>query len=215
MTAMQQLAPQQASPEVCVNENFASLSAMALFGQRHAATSGLSWAYYGGIWGGVTVADGQVTLSGSASNYVTVARAGAAVSVSTSAVAWNDTATNARIAKIATSASGVIGVEDHRAGAYGALGGSSPPPAATVASAATLTLPQGVRVVNVTGTTGVSSIDAVGHDGAVVVLVFAAALTVTDGSNLRLAGNFTSTADDTLTVACVGANWYEVARSGN
>lgn len=215
MTTMQQLAPQQASPEVPINENFASLSAMALFGQRHAATSGLSWAYYGGIWGGVTVADGQVTLSGSASNYVTVARAGAAVSVSTSAAAWNDTATNARIAKIMTSTSGVIGIEDHRAGAYGALGGYSPPPAATVASAATLTLPQGVRVVNVTGTTGVSSIDAAGHDGAVVVLVFAAALTVTDGSNLRLAGNFTSTADDTLTVACVGANWYEVARSVN
>jgi hypothetical protein len=51
--------------------------------------------------------------------------------------------------------------------------------------------------------------------GANVTLVFADALTVTDGSNLRLNGNFTTSADDTLTLVCDGTNWYEVARSAN
>lgn len=70
-------------------------------------------------------------------------------------------------------------------------------------------------LVTVIGTTGITSITATGHSGAVITLVFAAALTVTDGSNLKLASSFTATADDTLTLACDGTNWYEVARSVN
>jgi hypothetical protein len=45
--------------------------------------------------------------------------------------------------------------------------------------------------------------------------VFAGALTVTDGSNLNLAGNFVTTANDTLTLMCDGVNWNEVSRSVN
>jgi phosphoribosylformimino-5-aminoimidazole carboxamide ribotide isomerase len=51
--------------------------------------------------------------------------------------------------------------------------------------------------------------------GAVVMLVFSGTPTVTDGSNLKLNGNFTASADDTLTLGCAGANWYEGERSVN
>lgn len=84
-----------------------------------------------------------------------------------------------------------------------------------VSSAATIDLPYGEEVVSITGTTGITTIAANGHAGRRVTLVFAGALTVTDGSNLRLASNFTTTADDTLTLACDGSNWHEVARSAN
>ena len=85
----------------------------------------------------------------------------------------------------------------------------------TVASVAALTLPRGADVVTVTGTTGITSITAAGNARRTVTLIFAGALTVTDGSNLKLAGNFTTTADDTLTLYCDGTNWIELGRSVN
>lgn len=87
--------------------------------------------------------------------------------------------------------------------------------APAVASAAALALPLGADVVSVTGTTGITSITATGNTRRTVTLIFAAALTVTDGSNLKLAGNFTTTADDTLTLYCDGTNWIELGRSIN
>ena len=92
-------------------------------------------------------------------------------------------------------------------------GGSS----AAVASAASITLSTAVDCFTITGTTGITSIAAASAaKGRIVTLMFQGALTVTDGSNLKLAGNFTTTADDTLTLCCVdGTNWHEIARSVN
>lgn len=84
----------------------------------------------------------------------------------------------------------------------------------SVASAATITLPLDAPRVTVTGTTGIASITA-SYSSNPVTLIFTGALTVTDGSNLRLNGNLVTTADDTLTLVCDGTNWYEVARSAN
>ena len=91
--------------------------------------------------------------------------------------------------------------------------GLTPEGYGTVASAATITLPD-TSVVNVTGTTNITSVTA-GRRGRRVTLVFAGALTFTDGSNLRLAGNFVTTADDTITLVSDGTNWVETARSVN
>ena len=38
---------------------------------------------------------------------------------------------------------------------------------------------------------------------------------MTDGSNLKLAGNFVTTADDVITLVCDGTNWFEMSRSVN
>lgn len=83
-----------------------------------------------------------------------------------------------------------------------------------VASVATVTLPDNATAVEVTGTTTITSVSP-SAPGRIVTLIFRDALTFTDGSNLALAGDFTTTADDTITLACNGPNWYEMARSSN
>lgn len=84
-----------------------------------------------------------------------------------------------------------------------------------VTAAATITLSTALNVFRINGATGITSINTAGHSGHQVTLIFTSTPTVTDGSNLKLAGNFVATADDTLTLACDGSNWYEVARSAN
>ena len=212
---MQQLTAGQADAQIPINENFDALDALAVFGKRHPVTSGLTWGFYGGQWGGLTVADGTVTLTNTATNYVVVLRTTGAVSVATTTTNWDNVAAYARAYRLTVAGGAVTAVEDHRGGPFGAHGTLPPPAAASIASAATIAIPNGQRVATVTGTTGITNITATGHSGAVVSLIFAGALTVTDGGNLRMAGNFTTTADDVLTLACDGTNWHEVARSVN
>lgn len=212
---MQTLSAAQASPEVPINENAETLAHQAVYGKRHPVTTGLTWGYWGGRWGGMSVADGTVTLTNSATNYLVANRTTGAVSTSTSSTNWDDLASYARIYKLTTSGGVVTATEDHRAG-FGGVHGDRPAPAAvSIASAATIAIPLGQRVATITGTTGITSITATGHSGAIVTLIFAGALTVTDGGNLKLAGNFVTTADDTLTLACDGTNWHECCRSAN
>lgn len=86
---------------------------------------------------------------------------------------------------------------------------------AAVASAAALPVPTG-RVFHVTGTTNITSITSTNFQaGVVITLIFDGILTVTDGSNLKLAGNFVTAADSTLSLVYDGTNWYETGRSTN
>ena len=88
-------------------------------------------------------------------------------------------------------------------------------PGAAVASAAALPLPTG-NVFHVTGTTNITSITATGFTaGMVITLIFDDVLTFTDGNNLVLAGNFVTTANDAITLAFDGTNFYEMARAVN
>lgn len=94
-----------------------------------------------------------------------------------------------------------------------------PPPRSTaipsVASAANIVLPRGWELVNITGTTNITSITATNQTGRRVTLKFAGILTFTDGSNLKLNSNFVTSADDTITLVCDGTDWIEVSRSAN
>lgn len=86
---------------------------------------------------------------------------------------------------------------------------------ASVASATAMPAPTG-RVFHVTGTTSITSVLTTGIPaGTVVTLIFDGILTFTDGNNLKLAGNLVTTADDTITLAFDGTNFYEVSRSVN
>jgi hypothetical protein len=85
---------------------------------------------------------------------------------------------------------------------------------ASVASAATVTVPAGAEFVLITGTTNITAVTA-GYPGQRVTFIFAGALTFTDGSNLHLAGNLVTTADDTITLVADATDWYEVSRSVN
>lgn len=83
-----------------------------------------------------------------------------------------------------------------------------------VASTATITATG--NLFHVTGTTNITSVSGSGiAAGTRITIIFDGVLTFTDGSNLKLAGNFVTTADDTITLAYDGTNWYEICRSTN
>lgn len=126
--------------------------------------------------------------------------------------AWTDAgeADASRDTALAKSAAGVVKVTDASSGIRGLLGGG-----AAVASAAALPVPTG-RVFHVTGTTNITSITSTNFQtGVVITMIFDGVLTVTDGSNLKLAGNFVTAADSTLSLVYDGTNWYETSRSAN
>ncbi len=82
---------------------------------------------------------------------------------------------------------------------------------ADVASASTVNLGNDGNFFNITGTTAITSITAK-PAGTVVWLRFTGILTVTNGSNLKLNGNFVTAADSMLQLVSDGTNWYEVSR---
>jgi hypothetical protein len=88
--------------------------------------------------------------------------------------------------------------------------------APTLASAATLTLSPLSDFVEITGTTQITSITA-SFVGRRITLRFSNASPggIADGNNLKLAGNFAATTDDTISLVCDGTNWYETGRSGD
>ncbi len=85
---------------------------------------------------------------------------------------------------------------------------------ADVASSGTIVIPSGIEYVRLTGTTGVGTITA-GYSGQKVTLEFGGSITVTDGSNINIAGNFSATVGDTMQLVCDGTNWNEISRSNN
>ena len=86
---------------------------------------------------------------------------------------------------------------------------------ADVASAATLPAATG-SVFHVTGTTGITNLTTSNlSSGAQFCMIFDGALTLTDGGNMKIAGNFTTTADDVLCVVYDGTNFHETSRSVN
>jgi hypothetical protein len=88
----------------------------------------------------------------------------------------------------------------------------------TVASATAMAIGEGAPVMHVSGTTTITSIptaNATAWVGRTITLIFDGVLTFTDGSNLVLAGNFVTTAGDTITLTFDGTGWHEIARSVN
>lgn len=86
---------------------------------------------------------------------------------------------------------------------------------ADIASAATIALPSKALYFDVTGTTDISdiTIDTDGVAGRMVVLQFDGVLTVKDGSNIALEGDFITQAGDHLLLIYDGSNWRELART--
>jgi len=108
-----------ASPEVQINENFETLDFASVYGKRPAATSGLTWGYYGGRWSGFAITADVLTLTGASTNYLSVLRSSGVISTSTATTNWDNTTLYARVYKLTTAGGAVTAVEDHRAGAYG------------------------------------------------------------------------------------------------
>lgn len=87
-TKLDLIATSQAQKEVTANALFDAASPAMLFGRRALTTAGLTWGYYGGsiLAGGapLAVANGTVTLTASATNYIEANPADGAVSHNTS-----------------------------------------------------------------------------------------------------------------------------------
>lgn len=126
MTILQQLATSQANPEIPINENFDVLGALAVYGKDATTTTGLTWGYLGGRWGGFAITAATLTLTASSTNYVVVARATGVISTSTTSTNWDNDADYARVYKLTTGASTVTATEDHRTGTGGIIGVSAP-----------------------------------------------------------------------------------------
>lgn len=128
---------------------------------------------------------------------------------------WSSTTTNngdsTVDAVLRRNSAGVIRCGDDTANSIRCLLGGG----ASVASATALPVPTG-RVFHVTGTTTITSITSTNFEsGACVTLIFDGVLTFTDGGNLKLAGDFTTSADDTISLCYDGSNWHETGRSVN
>lgn len=115
-----------ASPEVQMNENFETIDFASVYGKRQPVTTGLVWGYYGGRWGGSSVAESTFTLTDNATTYVVAHRATGATSAATSTTNWDKTDAYARVYKLTTLSGVVTAVEDHRAGQYGVHGARAP-----------------------------------------------------------------------------------------
>jgi hypothetical protein len=92
-------------------------------------------------------------------------------------------------------------------------------PGTSQSSAATLTLTdltdEGIPH-KIVGTTAVTSITATyAGDRKVLIGNDANTRTITDGGNLRLAGNFSQGQSDTIELICDGTSWFELSRSTN
>lgn len=112
-----------ASPEVQMNENFDALDWAAVYAKNAPTTTGLTWGYFGGRWGGFAVAAGTLTLANGAINRIVVAKSTGVVSLSVgSPDPWSDTTNYRRVYQVTTAAGLVTAIEDHRAGPNGVHG---------------------------------------------------------------------------------------------
>lgn len=125
---------------------------------------------------------------------------------------WSSSSVGAAVdTQLLRHSAGVMRLGDATASSIRSLQGGG----AAVASATALPLPTG-RVFHVTGTTNVTSITSTNfEDGVCITIIFDGILTFTDGNNLRLAGNFVTTADDTISLCYDGTNWFETGRAIN
>ena len=112
----------QANAEVAINENMVLLSFLTVYGKKVSTSSGLTWGYYGGRWGGFAITAATLTLTNTATNYIVVALATGVISVSTTNTNWNDAANYARVYLVTVAGGVVTATEDHRAGPRGVHG---------------------------------------------------------------------------------------------
>ena len=122
MTTIQDI-PAAANWQTRVGENFRSVSPAGLYGIDPATTTGLTLGYLGGEFNGVTVANGTVALTASATNYVVAHRTTGAVTVATNTTNWLNTSTYMQLYQfVAGTSSFTIAATSDKRQAYGGAG---------------------------------------------------------------------------------------------
>lgn len=118
----------QSQKETTANALFDAGSPATIYGRRASTTSGLTWGYYGGTFSAdntarVSIANGTVALTGSATNYVEADGTTGVVSVNTSAFTSGDVP----LYKVVCGASTVTSYEDWRVPSMSAATGGGLP----------------------------------------------------------------------------------------
>ena len=107
----------QAGKEITVNALADAASPAMLYGRRQSASSGLTWGFYGGaadLAGTPTlIANGSLTLTASATNYIVALKSTGVVSASTATTNWNSVL-YWRLYSVVTGASTVTSYLDYR-----------------------------------------------------------------------------------------------------
>lgn len=108
-----------ASQDVTANALYDAASPATLYGRRVSTSSGLVWGYFGGNvtksdGTQTTIANSTVTLTASATNYITAKKDDGSVYCSTSATNWNDTANYWRMYSVVAGASSATSWTDER-----------------------------------------------------------------------------------------------------
>ena len=114
--------PGQENPEIPVNEGFDILAFVGVYARDPDTTTGLTWGYLGGRWGGFSITGATLTLTNTATNYIVVRRCTGVISVSTASTNWDNPTDYARVYKLITAGGVVTSAEDHRAGDGGIIG---------------------------------------------------------------------------------------------
>jgi hypothetical protein len=225
MTTLQQITAGTGA-DTRVNENFQQTSPAALYARDPVTSIGLTWGYKGGQYNANTIADGAVALTASATNYVVANRTTGAVSAATTLTNWNDATNYLRLYSVITGTATVTSFADNRQiigmTANSFAGGTltsalNEAPTATIASAASVAIGASAgNTVNVTGTTAITSFDAIAA-GAVRRLLFPGALVLTHNAASLIClggGNITTAAGDSAQFLSLGAgNWEMVEYS--
>lgn len=122
MTAPRVPGGNPADPFPIVNEALDILAHQEVYGVDPDTTTGLTWGYLGGRWGGFVITTGTLSLTNNAENYIVVERSTGAITTATTTTNWNNQTTYARAFHL-TTLSGVVSViRDYRGGPGGVHG---------------------------------------------------------------------------------------------
>jgi len=136
-TNLDQLVQSQASKEVTANALWDAMSQAATYGRRASTTSGLTWGFYGGnvvVSSGayVAVANGTLTLTASATNYIVALKADGVVSFATVSTNWDNVTDYWRLYRVVTGTATITSYTDDRQSSFLAVSGNGNGAAAVV-----------------------------------------------------------------------------------
>jgi len=206
------------SQDAQANALYDAASAAMLLGRRAASTTGLTWGYYGGNvtksdGTQSTVANGSVSLTASATNYITALKESGVVYCNTTTTAWNDAANYWRLYSVVTGTSTITSYTDERE--IGRMTGVGTGLVAPVTKTASFTLGSNENEVicNGTATITVTLPSAASFIGRVVVIKTIAAYTVVSASSNVVPIN-SATAGNAILAATAG-KWAEMVSDGS
>jgi hypothetical protein len=215
-TNIDTISQSQSAKEVTANAFFDAASPATLFGRRASTCGGLTWGYYGGTF---TKADGTrlevsnstLTLTASATNYVTVLRSTGVVYCATTTTAWDDTHNYLRLYSVVAGASSVTSYTDCRE--LGKLTGYRRPSApVTKTGNFTQAVTDDFIICNGTASITATLLDPAAYTGRSVKIKTVAAYTVVSASSnvVPLAGGSAGTS----ILAATAGKWAELVSDG-